>query len=208
MAPHLTLTDLRFALQRKRTRWLGAAVLGVITFLLIFTLLQQVRRGSANLGDTVQVLVATERIDPGQSLNAATTRLEARPRSQTPQTALVQLPNEARSNSILSAGEIITAPRITAAESGAVAALIPGGSMGVAIPIGGELGVEPGDQVALYRAGFETRSSLVVASATVVAISETGLIVAVPPSGVRDLLEGLILNDLVPVLLPGTRAMN
>jgi hypothetical protein len=208
VAAQLTLTDLRFTLQRKRTRWLGAALLGAVTFVLIFTMLQQVRRGSANLGDTVQVLVATERIDAGQPLSDATTRLEARPRSQTPATALVQLPSGARSNSILSADEVITAPRITAAESGAVAALIPSGTMGVAIPMSGELGVEAGDQIAVYRAGFETRSSLVVASATVVAVGETGLIVAIPPAGVSDLLEGLVVNDLVPVLLPGTRTMN
>ncbi|MFV1989171.1 MAG: hypothetical protein ACC652_00345, partial [Acidimicrobiales bacterium] len=144
----------------------------------------------------------------GSSLTPDATRLESRPRAFVPELALLELPLQSRTNSGLSPGEVITSPRITAEQSGAIAALVPADTLGVAIPVAAEqLGVEPGDRVAIYRAGFETRALLLVPTATVIALNESGIIVAVSPSEVEKILEGLILNDLVPVLLPSSQTM-
>lgn len=198
-----SLSDLRFQANHQRSRWLIAGALAFVTTVTVLLQLSAIQNVKSELGETVLVLVATSDIEAGALVDDSSAGTESRPLSHVPEDALLQLPINARTQHPVSRGEILTTRRLTGFASGLVAAQIPAGMLGVAIPLDPvQLGVEPGDRIAIFRSTPGQAAVLVVDDSTVVTVGTDSLVAAVWPGDIGILLDGLVIGDVLTVLLP------
>jgi Flp pilus assembly protein CpaB len=149
-------------------------------------------------GDAVPTLVATRPLAIGDVLDSTNAEVRAVPRGVRPDSALSSVPPGDRVVAApLSRGEVITAARLGRADRSGVAALLPEGTRGVAVPSpDGAVPLQRGDTVDVVGA------DLVVAGATVVQVGDGAAVVAVDdadaPAVARAVADGQVSLVLVP----------
>jgi Flp pilus assembly protein CpaB len=151
----------------------------------------------ASWGDTVEVVVARRDIRPGEPLDGDATAVRSLPRALVTAGALHRSPPDAVAAAPIAAGEPIPALRVGRGDRSPVAALLPEGTRGVAVPRPDGLVVQVGDEVDVVasQSGFST-------GGPVVAASDSAVVVAVPAGDVTTLAQAANQDGVVVVLRP------
>ncbi len=128
--------------------WLAALVVAAGTGLTMARFVGQARAEAARWGVLRPTLVAAADLEPGAVLGPGVARVEHRPLALVPSEAL-EGPAEGQTVvAAIARGEAVVATRLAPAGLSALAAALPAGTVGIAVPNGsGGLSLEPGDAV-------------------------------------------------------------
>ena len=183
---HRAVTRLR---RRPAIHWTAAVALAAATGLTVTTLVGAAAAERDRYGDVVPVLVATRDLDGGDVLAAGDTELRRMPAALVPSGALDARADGLVLSDAVYAGEPVLRSRLAPEGLGAVAALLPPGTRGIAVPDDGAgLRLASGDVVDVLAtfdagtAGAEDGGPPTVAvarDALVVDVSEEGVTIAV-----------------------------
>ena len=166
----------RRLLRRPIPWWVAAVALTIVTTVTVGRATAEATAERARWGDERTVVVALEDHDPGDRLRA---EVRAMPAAVVPDGALREVPPGATAVTSLAAGEIVLARRVAPDGLSIVAARLPEGTRGVAVPHGiAPLPVEVGDAVDVL-ASFESETITVATDALVVDVGEDAVTVAV-----------------------------
>ncbi|MCU1485433.1 MAG: Flp pilus assembly protein RcpC/CpaB [Actinomycetia bacterium] len=192
-------------LRRPLPFWVLATALGLATTLLVGRLVAGAEAERARWGEVRPTLVATADVEGGHRLagHVAVRRL---PAVLVPPGALRDLPADAVAAVDVHEGEPVLAARLVGPGSSAVAARLPAGTRGVAVPTGSGLPLEVGDRVdvlATFDAGTtgEGEPTFAVARrAVVVHVGEDAVTVAVSTSAAPRVAYALAAGAVTLVL--------
>jgi Flp pilus assembly protein CpaB len=167
----------RFRLRHPAPFWIAAAALTALTMSVVSRVTASAAAERERWGEHVLVAVALDDVAPGEEIDA---ELRPVPAALVPGGGLRELP-DGPAAAWIGAGEVVLAARVAPAGLSAVAALLPSGTRGVAIPIGlAPLPVEIGDRVDVHG------SALLASNALVVAVGEEAITVAVDRDDADD----------------------
>ncbi|MBW3641515.1 MAG: hypothetical protein KY447_01210 [Actinobacteria bacterium] len=182
-----TVGRMRFRLARRPSLfWLAALVLAVATGLSVARFVGDARAEAARWGKVRPTLVATVDLEPGAVLGPGDARVEARPLALVPSGALAGQSEGQTVVDAIAEGEPVLATRLAPAGSSALAAALPAGTVGIAVPTGaGALALTPGDAVDVLvtvhpdSLGSDEPTFPVARSAVVVEVGEEAVTLAV-----------------------------
>lgn len=172
-----------------RLWWVLAAAAALAAAVLTSAVVGQAEAARRAWGDSVAVVVATRDLRPGEALGPDALEIVRRPRATVPGSALRALPEGRVAASSVVAGEVLVAERVAGEGLRGAAALLPAGTRAMAIPADPSTTppVEVGDRIDLVVAlagGAEGSAGppgfTLVADATVVAVADLAVTVAVP----------------------------
>lgn len=205
---------LRRVLARLRRRpvawWLATLVLAAITTLVVTSALARAEAGAARYGSTRVVLVAVRDVAAGELLGTGDAEAREVPAGFVPRGAVGSEALGSRVAQALRAGEVVHGRRLAPGGLSAVAALLPPGTRGLAVPSDpGGLPLEPGDVVDVLATVAEVGATgdlpptvVVAADATVVDVGEAAVTIAVPAADAGRvayaMATGLVTLALVP----------
>ena len=121
--------------RRPLVYWSLTGALALVTGLVVSSAVAGAREARAGYGTTRSVIVAAHDIPAGATIEAGDTRRELRPVALVPPRALDTPPVGQIASASIVEGEPIVADRVAAAGLSAVAALIPPGDLGIAVPL-------------------------------------------------------------------------
>lgn len=182
----------------RRPSWYLAASVATVTATagLTFQFLSAAHAGAARFGQPVTVYVAAEDLTAGSTIRASDVRRMALPTAAVPPSALRRSPRGEKLVQDVAAGQILVAAALAGARRSPLAAALPPGTVGVAIPRTESLPpVRRGDRVDLWAP--ESSTPLEVA-APVVVINDATVIVAVRSQTAGEVAIALLAG---PVLL-------
>jgi Flp pilus assembly protein CpaB len=143
-------------------------------------------------------------VEPGAALDGTNTEIRELPVALVPDGVLTALPSGATANATLVAGEPVHRRRVGRAGDGPVAAMLPGGTRGLAVPRDdASLPLRPGDRVdvvAAFTVGAGGAARLVAAGATVAFVGDRTVVVAVPAERLVDAAQALADGGVVLAL--------
>jgi Flp pilus assembly protein CpaB len=157
-------------------------------------------------GERVPTVVMTADAPAGHRLEATDMQLVDLPAVARPVGALAEPPVGAPLAAAVFAGEPLVAGRVGSTGASALAAALPAGHRGVAVPVDAATPrLEPGDVVELRATtvdGLGLASARPTATARVLAVEEGSVVVAVPVPAVDTLVAALAGGPVVAVLVP------
>ena len=158
----------------------------------------------AGFGTMQAVVVAVRDVEPGAALDTTNTEVRELPVALLPEGVLTTLPSGATANTTLLAGEPVHRRRIGRAGDGPVAAMLPDGTRGLAVPRDeSSLPLRPGDHVdvvAAFTVGAGGAARLVAAGVTVAHVGDRSVVVAVPVEQLVDAAQALVDGGVVLAL--------
>jgi Flp pilus assembly protein CpaB len=185
-----------------------AAIAALAAGALVARITLDAAAATARWGPGRPVPVATRDLPAGAELARGDIELAVRPTALLPHAELARDPVGRRLAHPLVAGEVVLADRLAPNRASEVAARLPAGTVGVAVPHDGRgLRLVLGDRVdvlATFDAETDTRDPTfaVARAATVVDVGEEGVTVAVPsadaPRVAFALAAGVVTLTLVP----------
>ena len=158
-----------------RRYFIASMALALAAGLLLHSYLAQAARAAAAAGPQVQVVVASQPIPRGETVNSTLLRLRRMPAVYAPPGSLSHIEQAAGRVALsdLSAGEAVTDPRLARVRAGPVASLVPEGLRAFAVPTTLPPGaLAPGDHVdvlATYSSG-QPHTETVVAGVEVLSL--------------------------------------
>ncbi len=209
LVPRLPLDRVRLAFRRRRLGWWPALVLlAVVTASSLAGLSAEARATVARYGTTRPVLVAAVDLPAGVPVPLDAVRTEDRPVGLIPEDGLDTLPPGAVTRAPMAAGEVVLGRRLDPTGASALAAALPDGTRGVAVPRTETVpDVQPGDRVDVLVAASGLDPGVAPArtaatGAVVAHVGELAVLVAVRPHEVGDVAAaagaGLAMVVLVP----------
>jgi Flp pilus assembly protein CpaB len=158
----------------------------------------------AGYGTVVPTLVATAAIAPGQALTDDDTEIRVLPAALVAVGALHSRPPGGVASQPIAAGEPVVALRVGRGGDGPVAALLPDGTRGIAVPADGTgLPLRPGDHVdvvAAVASGAGGAARVVAHDAVVAHVGDRSVVVAVTvadaPAVAQALADGAVVLAL------------
>jgi len=172
--------------------WLAAFALAALTATGVGRATDAARAERERWGARVPVAIATVDHEPGDVLDAEVVLL---PAAMVPAGALAEPPAGQRVAAWIAAGEVVLERRLAPAGLSPVAARLPPGTRGVAVPPGiAPLPVEVGDRVDVLG------PALLASSALVVAVAEDAVTVAVRDAAARRIADAVLTGTVVLVL--------
>jgi pilus assembly protein CpaB len=206
--PSLPAARLR---RRPLLYWTLAVALAATTGLLISALLGGARDARERLGATRPVLVATRALPAGHLLGPGDTEVRSQPAAYLPDGTMTSAVDGAALAVPLAPGEPVLEGDLAAARLSEVAALLPAGHRGVAVPHGGAvLPLARGDTVDVLAtvepavAGEAGEPTFPVARrAVVIDVGEDGVTVAVPDDAAPRVVYALTAGTVTLVLSAG-----
>ena len=205
--PPLRAGRLRF--RRPLPYWLLAGVVALATAALVGRLVADAERERSRWGPTRATLVTTTDVAGGERLEPDDVTVRMLPAALVPDDALRALPAGAVAAIDLHRGEAVLPGRLAGAGSSAVAARLPAGTRGVAVPDGSGLPLEIGDRVDILATfdpglGDEGEPTFPVARrAAVVHVTDRAVTVAVD-DGVAPRVVYALAAGSVTLVLSGT----
>lgn len=170
-----------------RLWWAAVLTVALTGGWLVSSVVAGAERAQGEWGSRARVLVVTRYLEAGDTLQPRDVRMVAWPAALVPAGALRDVPDEAVLRSAVFEGEVLVAGRIAPDGLVGVAAKLPGGTRGIAIPV--EPGTAPpltvGDHVDVLvalppdAAGDGPPGFTVAADVVVVAVDEASVTVAV-----------------------------
>ena len=125
----------RFRLRRPIPYWLLAAALAALTTLLVAGLVGRAEAAVSRWGVLRPVVVATSDVAAGEEIASGDLAVEERPASLLPAGALEESPVGRVATAAITAGEVVVRSRVAPGGVGRLAALLPPGGRGMAIPL-------------------------------------------------------------------------
>ena len=174
--------------------WAVIAALAVAAAALAMSAMQRIDDARAAWGDSRAVVVAATDIAPGAAL-AGLTRVEHLPGPLLPPAALGVVDPDAIARQAISAGEVVVAHDVAAADG--PRALIPRGWLAVPVAEPVPSGAGPGDAVVVASGGVA-----LAPDAVVVAADATRVLVAVPADAAPAVAEAAASAGVVLLLQP------
>ena len=180
-----------FARLRRRPSvyWLVAGALALLTALVVARAVGRAEAGAARLGGLRPVAVARTTLPAGATVRPGDTEVRQLPGALVPDGAVEEAPEGAVVASTVHEGEVVLSARLAPSGTSALAAALPVGTRGVAVPVdAGTPPVEPGDVVdvlATFDPDLAEGADPTVAvarEAAVVDVREEAVVVAVTPS--------------------------
>lgn len=147
LPPRPPLRSGRLRLRRPVPYWLLAGALALATASLVGRLVADAEAERARWGRLVPTVVALVDVPGGDPIRASDVAVRHLPVAVVPAGALRALPSGAVAAVDLHRGEAVVAARLAGTGSSVVAARLPAGTRGVAVPAGAGLPLEVGDRV-------------------------------------------------------------
>lgn len=164
--------------------WAAATLVAAATGAFVHTLVARADVALHQWGDTRPAVVALVALDRGDVVVASDVALREMPAALVPTGAVSALPIGDVVASPMYAGEVVVAGRLAAGSLRGVAALLPPGTRGIAVPVGpATVDVLPGDAVdvlATFDPSMPDPTFAVAEGALVVAVDEQAVTIAVP----------------------------
>jgi len=188
--------------------WSLTAALALATGLFVSAAAAGARDARARYGTTRSVVVATHDIPAGATIEAGDTRVEVRPAGVVPSGALTERPTGRVASAAIVAGEPVIAGRVAADGVGAVAALIPSGDVGIAVPLDPDtLTAQVGDRVEVLATfdpdSIDGNPTIVVAPrAVVVDVRDAAVTLSMPQADGERVAFALSAAAVTLALLP------
>lgn len=191
--------------------WLAALALSATTAQVVGGALARAEAGAARYGDTQDVLVTTRSVEAGELLGRDAAEVSKVPVGFVPEGSVGAEALGSRVAVRLHAGEVVLGGRLAGAASSAVAAILPTGTRGLAVPAdAAALPVEVGDVVdvlatlaELGGVGTGAPTTTVAAGALVVDVVEGAVTVAVPEDDVGRVAYAISTGIVTLALVPG-----
>lgn len=190
--------------------WLATLVVASLTGLTVARLLGHAQAAAARWGSMRPTLVATVDLAPGAVVGAVDTALERRPAALVPRGALDGPAEGQTVAEPILAGEAVVAERLAPAGLSPLAAALPPGGRGVAVPTGaGTPPLQPGDVVDVLvtfdpdTVGDGEPTFPVARSATVVSAGDDAVTLAVSQEEASRVAFALTAGVVVVVLSAG-----
>ena len=205
----------RTVLTRLRRRpvlwWLATLALAMGTAQVVAGSVSRAEEGAARYGATRTVLVATRDVGVGEVLEASAAEMRDVPAGFVPRGAAGAEALGGRVTERLHTGEVVHGERVAPGGLSVVAALLPPGTRGIAVPTSPEaLSLEVGDVVDVLATIVEVAAGtglpptvLVVAGAIVVDVREAAVSVAVPVEDAARVAYALSSGIVTLTLVPG-----
>jgi Flp pilus assembly protein CpaB len=178
--------------------WSLVAVVAAGTGLVVERVTTAAADARRQWGESRPTLVATRALAVGDALDAATAEVRAIPVGVRPDTALDALPPGAGVVAApIARGEVVTAARLGRGDRSALAALLPDGTRGVAVPVPeGAVPLAAGDSVDVVA------PDRVVTASRVVRVGAGAAVVAVPTSDAAAVARAVNDGQVSLVLVP------
>lgn len=155
--PNRSRRRLRLRFRHPIPFWIAAVSLTALTTTMVGRVADAAATERDRWGERVPVVVASADLAPGEPVRAT---VELRPVAMVPEGALTSVPDGATAAAFIGTGEIVLGVRVAPAGLSPVAALLPPGTVGVAVPPGvAPLPLVVGDRVDVLGL---TRDALVV----------------------------------------------
>jgi Flp pilus assembly protein CpaB len=191
--------------------WLLTALLAAALGYGTYGVVAAAERTRAGFGTLASTVVATDGIAPGEALSPVNTTTRVLPVAVLPPGSLTSVPAGAVANSFIAPGEPVLERRLGRAGDGPVAALLPDGGRGVAVPVDEtSLPLRRGDQVDVVAAvgagvdaGSTGRAQLVAKRARVADVGERAVVVAVDEAELPAVAQALVDGGVVLALSAG-----
>jgi Flp pilus assembly protein CpaB len=168
--------------RRPSAYWLVAGALAVLTALVVLRAVGRAEAGAARLGGLRPVAVA------GATVGSGDTEVRRLPAAMIPPGAVEAPPEGSLVGATVHGGEVVLEARLAPAGTSALAAALPPGTRGVAVPVdAAALPVEPGDVVDVLAtfdpdlAAGADPTVAVAREAVVVDVTDEAVVVAVTP---------------------------
>lgn len=192
--------------------WLAAVALATLTGLTVARLIGNASAEAARWGDVRPTAVATVDLEAGATVGPGDVAIEHRPAALVPAGAL-DGPVEGRVvAATVHRGEPVLAARLAPAGLSPTAAVLPPGTVGIAVPTGpGALPLQPGDVVEVLvtvdptTAGDEQPTFPVARSAVVVHVGDEAVTLAVDRDDADRVAFAVTAGVVTLVLSPGSR---
>ncbi|KAA0233439.1 MAG: hypothetical protein JJLCMIEE_02154 [Acidimicrobiales bacterium] len=187
--------------------WVGATAVIAVTAIVVWTVTSGATRDRDRYGEPVEVLVAAHELAAGTRIGEDDLTTVELPSGMLPADAVEANPTGRVVTSAIFEGEVIAGGRLAPEGLSPTAALLPEGSRAVAIPLlDNGLPVEVGDRVDVLAtvdpalSGEQLPTGEVATGATVVAVEEDSVTVAVEPEETVGVAFALV-NGFVTVAL-------
>jgi Flp pilus assembly protein CpaB len=174
--------------RRPSAYWLVAGALALMTALVILRAVGRAEAGAARLGGLRPVAVARVTLPVGATVGPGDTEVRRLPAALVPPGAVDTMPEGSLVAATVHEGEVVLDARLAPAGTSPLAAALPAGTRGVAVPVdAAALPVESGDVVdvlATFDPGLAEGADPTVAvarEAVVVHADEDAVVVAVTP---------------------------
>ncbi len=207
--PRARPTRLRLG-RRPSLFWLAAVVLAALTGMTVARLLGQAQEAAARWGETRSTLVASVDLAPGAVVGPGDAVVERRPVALVPAGALTGPAEGQTVAAPILAGEAVVAERLAPAGLSPLAAALPTGGRGIAVPSGaGTPALGPGDVVDVLvtfdpdTVGDGEPTFPVARGATVVGVGEEAVTLGVSEEEASRVAFALTAGVVTLVLTPG-----
>jgi Flp pilus assembly protein CpaB len=174
--------------RRPSAYWLVAGALAVLTALVVLRAVGRAEAGAARLGGLRPVAVARVTLPAGATVGSGDTEVRRLPAAMIPPGAVEAPPEGSLVGATVHGGEVVLEARLAPAGTSALAAALPPGTRGVAVPVdAAALPVEPGDVVDVLAtfdpdlAAGADPTVAVAREAVVVDVTDEAVVVAVTP---------------------------
>jgi Flp pilus assembly protein CpaB len=175
--------------RRPSAYWLTAAAVAVLTALVVLRSVGRAEAGAARLGGLRPAFVARVTVPAGGTVHAGDVEVRRLPAALVPPGAAHDVAEGTRVADTIHEGEVVLGARLAPSGTSALAAALPPGTRGIAVPVDpAALPVEPGDVVDVL-ATFDpdlaegSDPTVAVARGAVVAdVEEEAVVVAVTPA--------------------------
>jgi Flp pilus assembly protein CpaB len=174
--------------RRPSAYWLLAVALALLTTLVVTRAVGRAEAGAARLGGLRPAVVALATLPPGATVGPGDTEVRRLPTALVPPGAVARPPEGAVVASTVHEGEVVLGARLAPAGTSPLAAALPPGTRGVAVPVeAAALPVEAGDVVDVLAtfdpdlADGADPTVAVARGALVVDVAAEGVVVAVTP---------------------------
>ena len=187
--------------------WSLTAVIALALGATVYGVAASAEETRARLGVSKEAIVATRAIAAGEALDGTDTEVRVLPAGVVAAGTLASLPPGAVAAAAIAAGEPVNRLRVGRGGDGPVAALLPDGTRGIAVPVGPDgLPLRPGDLVdvvAAVAAGNGGAARTVAAGALVVHVDDKAVVVAVGAAETTAVAQALADGAVVLALSAG-----
>jgi Flp pilus assembly protein CpaB len=190
--------------------WTLTALIATGIGYVVYGVAESAEDARARYGTLRPALVARRALSPGDTLDATSTEVRHLPAALVADGSLAAVPTPPATAVVaapIAAGEVVHRLRVGRGGDGPVAALLPAGTRGVAIPADeAALPLRPGDRVdvvAAVAAGAGGQARVVAARAVVAHVAERGIVVAVAQAEVAGVAQAVADGGVLLALSAG-----
>ena len=205
----MDVADLRqrvLVFHRRALHWAVVAVLALGTAVAVGGMLQRAEAARVAWGRGTATAVVSRDLPAGHLIGPGDVEVVDLPPAARPDDALAEAPLGTALTRPVFSGEPLVAGRVGLVGAGPVAAAVPAGHRGVALPLAEATPLlELGDRVELRAVVLDElglTSARLVGAGEVIGVTEGALTVAVPAAQADAVVEGIAAGQVLPVVMP------